>query len=162
MAGLEIIREIAPQEWEINSLITVIDSECEAFNSDGTLIIAGFKGAASVLIDSATGDIVKYFTPNEGYINSVAFSPDGRRVITGANNGTVNIFDIETGRKIIQFVSFTDGEWVAITPDGYYNASAKGEKYLSVRAGENVYGIEDYRSTYNRPDIVQARLLGGD
>jgi hypothetical protein len=53
-----------------------------------------------------------------------------------------------------------DGEWVIITPDGYYNASLNGGKYLSVRDGENVYGIENYRSKFFRPDIVQARLRG--
>ncbi|KER10623.1 MAG: hypothetical protein HY22_03805 [[Candidatus Thermochlorobacteriaceae] bacterium GBChlB] len=58
------------------------------------------------------------------------------------------------------FVCFTDGEWVILTPEGYYNASAKGDQYLNVRVRSAVYGIENYRATFMRPDLVQAALLG--
>jgi WD40 repeat protein len=93
-------------------------------------------------------------------INSVAFSPDGMQVISGSGDGTVRIWDVSTGKEIAQFISFNDGEWIVITPEGYYNSSPNGEKYLNVRVGNNFYGIDQYRDTFYKPDIVEARLAG--
>jgi hypothetical protein len=80
--------------------------------------------------------------------------------VSGADDGTTRIWDAATGREIAQFIGFTDGEWVVITPDGYYNASPNGDQYINVRVGNAVYGIDQYRQTFYKPQIVEARLSG--
>ena len=67
----------------------------------------------------------------------------------------------KTKQQLADLYAFEDGEWIIITPDGYYNASANGDKYLNVRVGPNVYGIENYRETFFRPDLVKLALAGG-
>ena len=57
-------------------------------------------------------------------------------------------------------VVFTDGEWIVITPEGYYNSSINGDKHLNVRIGNSVYGIDQYRSAFYKPRIVEAALGG--
>ncbi|MBI1811909.1 MAG: caspase family protein, partial [Nitrospirae bacterium] len=42
-----------------------------------------------------------------------------------------------------------------------YNSSANGDKHLNVRIGNNVYGIENYREAFYRPDLVKLALSGG-
>ena len=69
-------------------------------------------------------------------------------------------WDVATGMEIVQFVGFNDGEWVVITPDGYYNASSNGHKYINVRVDNNVVGMDQYRGIYFRPQIVETRLRG--
>jgi len=46
------------------------------------------------------------------------------------------------------------------TPDGYYNASPRGDRYINVRTGNTVTGIDSYRSVFYNPDVVSARLRG--
>ncbi len=70
------------------------------------------------------------------------------------------LFNKKTGKEIAQFILFTDGEWIVITPEGYYNASPNGDKYLNVRIGNNVYGIENYREAFYRPDLVKLAFAG--
>lgn len=57
---------------------------------------------------------------------------------------------------------FTDGEWIIITPEGYYNSSLNGHKHLNIRMGNNVYGIDQFYDIFYRPDIVTAKLKGDD
>ena len=45
-----------------------------------------------------------------------------------------------------------------ITPEGYYNSSANGDKLLNVRVGNNVYGMDRYRSSFYNPRIVENAL----
>lgn len=67
----------------------------------------------------------------------------------------------KTKQRLADLYAFEDGEWIIMTPDGYYNASPNGDKYLNVRVGTNVYGIENYRETFFRPDLVKLALAGG-
>ena len=43
-------------------------------------------------------------TGHSGIVNVVAFSPDGRRVVSGSNDRLVKIWDTETGAEVSSFV----------------------------------------------------------
>ncbi len=73
---------------------------------------------------------------------------------------TLRIHEKTTNKEIAQFISFTDGEWIVITPEGYFNASTNGAKHLNVRIGNNVYGIDQFYSKFYRPELVQLALAG--
>ena len=54
-----------------------------------------------------------------------------------------------------------DGSSLAITPDGYYDASSeKAEENLNVRVGTRVFAIASYRDKFYRPDVVKLSLAG--
>jgi hypothetical protein len=57
-------------------------------------------------------------------------------------------------------VSFTDGEWVIITPEGYFNASPNGAENLNVRIGNEVYSIDQFYNKFYRPKLVELALAG--
>ncbi|OAD20488.1 hypothetical protein THIOM_003806, partial [Candidatus Thiomargarita nelsonii] len=59
-------------------------------------------------------------------------------------------------------VAFDDGEWVTITPEGYYTASLNGAKYINVRIGNQVYSIDQYEALCHRPKIVELALKLGN
>jgi len=93
-------------------------------------------------------------------VNSIAFSSDGRQVLSGSNDRTIKLWDTATGQEIASFISFKDGEWIAVTPDGFYYASLKGDQHLNVRIGNKVYGMNQFAKTFYRPDVVERRLQG--
>jgi WD40 repeat protein/uncharacterized caspase-like protein len=130
------------------------------FGPDGKSILSSSGDTTIKLWDIATGREIRTFTGHLSGVKSIVFSPNGKQILSGSKDGTVRLWDVSTGKEIAQFISFTDGEWIVITPEGYYNASPNGDKYLNVRVGNNVYGIDQYRATFYKPQIVEARLQG--
>lgn len=92
-------------------------------------------------------------------ILSVSLTSDRRRAIL-KHGIAISEFDLPAGRELVQLISFTDGGWIVVTPEGYYNASSRGDRRLNVRIGDSVYGIENYRESFYRPDVVQMALAG--
>jgi hypothetical protein len=56
--------------------------------------------------------------------------------------------------------AFSNGEWIVITPEGYFNASPEGAKLLNVRIGANVYSIDNFYERFYNPTLVASVLQG--
>ena len=149
-----------------------------AFSSDGKQLIAnGLEGKIRIW-DTASGQLISEI---EG--EAEVFSPGFGQFVSDVLGG-IGIFDVSTGRELARFISFDgadtqlaaasrgltvetetaattiEGEWLSITPDGYYQASPRGDRYINVRVNNTVSGIDAYRSVFYNPDVVQARLQG--
>ena len=132
-----------------------------AFSPDGKYILSGHRGNIVKRWDIATGSVTGTFADRTGNVNSVAVSPDGRFSLSVSQDGTIRLGDISTGQEIARLIAFNDGEWIVITPDGYYNASPRGDEYLSVRIDDEVYGMDQFSEIFYQPEVVEARLQGG-
>ena len=146
--------------WRIGGFSELISSV--SFSPDGRWALSGGQDKTIRLWDVATGQEVKRFGGHSEEVQSVAFSPDGRWAMSGSSDRTLRLWDVATGREIVRMVVFDGGEWVTLTPEGYYLASQKGDTHLNVRIENRVYGIDQYRSTFYQPRVVEARLALGD
>ncbi len=136
------------------------DVNSVAFSADGNTLVSGSWDQTIKLWEVATGKVIRTLQGHRGNVYSVAFSADGKMLASGSWDGSTRLWNVQTRKEIALCVSFTDREWVVTTPEGYYDASANGDKNLNVRIGNSVYGIENYRATFKRPDLVQAALSG--
>mgnify|MGYP003796551667 CR=1 FL=1 len=93
---------------------------------------------------------------------SGGYHPNGRFVLMTMDDAAVRIYDAKTGDEVAVLVGFEDGEWLAITSEGYYNSSEKGAQYLAIKVEGNSYSVDSFYDVFYRPDIVAAKLRGED
>jgi hypothetical protein len=104
---------------------------------------------------------VRTLSGHLGWVNAVAFVPDGHWLVSGSSDGTVRVWDPGSGKQRVSLVDFKDGSSVAVTPEGFFDSSsAQAEEYLNVRVGSCVFGIASYRDKFYRPDLVKRGLAG--
>jgi WD40 repeat protein len=90
-----------------------------AFSPNGKQILTGCGwDKKAILWDVETGNGLKTFKGHTNHIKSVAFSPDGQRILTSSNEAAV-LWDAQTGKEARRFKTHIQSMWaVAFSPDG--------------------------------------------
>lgn len=57
-------------------------------------------------------------------------------------------------------ISFDDGEWIVMTPEGYFNTSPHGSKHMKVRVGGSVFAINNFFERFYNPGLIVQKLSG--
>jgi WD40 repeat protein len=130
------------------------------FSSDGSKLLSGSDDGTVKLWDIAAGKLLRAFEGHAASVRSVAFAPGEKRVISGSNDTTARIWDAATGEQLVLLLTANGDEWLAITPEGFFDASPKGAEMLTVVRGLEVYSIEQFYQTLYRPDLVREKLAG--
>ena len=111
---------------------------------------SGREGAFVNIWDAATGELLRSLGGPDGHrrpgglgIGALAFSPDGKTLISGSDDKTIKLWDLETGHVLKTFEGHTGVvRGVAFSPDGRRIASASSDrtvKLWDVESGDALF-----------------------
>ena len=115
------------------------------FSPDGKMI-AIIQGKETVGIwNTSTGEHISTLTGHEGPLNSPVFSPDGKTIVTKTfvrfgKGGTVRLWDVDIGEKIMEYENPGDYPKFVYSPDGKTlstNNSDNSVRLWDTTTGEN-------------------------
>lgn len=90
---------------------------------DRTLVLlrraeVGQKATAVQVFDLATGLQISWPLEHPRPVAGWSFSPDGKRVVMGCEDGTVQVWEADTGKKLTAVKHDDRVGWVSFSPDG--------------------------------------------
>ena len=173
-----------PFPWAANNHIRILDAmtgdvhrtltaprlpwvQSVAYSPDG-LTIASSGGREIHRWDVMTGEQKQALKGHRDSVDGLAFSPDGQTIATGSDDGTVRLWNAETGNPERKLEGQTAAavKTVAFSPDGWMLASGGGGISLwDVATGDRLRTLHGHKKWVNSiafsPD---SRMLasGGD
>lgn len=90
------------------------------------------------------------------YGTTWGFSPDSKRLYLATPEGATKVYETTTGKELAILHAYDNGEWIILTPQGYFNASPKGRELILDSSGKPIDNAT--YDTYFKPDKVKEIL----
>src|SRR4030095_620480 len=91
-------------------------------------IIGNFDGSLR-LWDVNRDGVVREFRGHTDPISDIRFISSGQKIVSSSNDG-FRVWDRTTGELLITFIMSIEEEWLAITPEGFFDSSPNASKGL--------------------------------
>ncbi len=135
-----------------------------AYDPAGKRLLAGTAAGRVSSYDAATFAEIYARDSHTGDINGAAFSRGGRWLVTASEDGSLRLWEAESGELAATLVSmFETNDWLVASPDGLFDGSPEAwDKILWRFAGRTteVRPVEIYFNEFYRPGLLADILAG--
>jgi WD40 repeat protein len=143
--------------YEHGNVFEIIGSV--AFSPDGNYIVYSHNEALK-LLETASGRLVRTFNGHDELVTSVAFSMDGKNIVSSSWDKTLKLWETESGRLVRTFEGHKDSVFsVAFSPDGKNIVSSSRDEPLKLWETESGQPIRTFEG---HKDIVDSVAFSPD
>ena len=151
--GLQEVKaaEGLPAGWGPCSRTVLLDSNIQDLSYWNNTVAIGSRYGDIIILNAITGSQTAALSGHTGGVNSLTFSLDGRSLVSGSDDTTVKLWDVQTGGIVKTFHGHTNHvHSVSISADNTIIASGSSDKTArlwDIQTGE-CHVIEQYHGVY--------------
>ena len=138
-----------------NSYVTTI-----CFSKDNKYVFSGSLKNEILLHDVLSGKLIRKFNGSNGSILDLEVSSNNKMLISVADDNALRFWDINSGNLLLTAYYDYNFNYIAFTPDGYFDKSEKFDASISWNTNGSVIKFDQLFETYYRPDIIKSILIG--
>jgi uncharacterized delta-60 repeat protein len=142
-ANIALARQLAAQAQSISTSRNSKQMTAVLLAVQSMKLLPTTEGAQILLNHNVAAPSLAQMTHDDG-VTSVAFSPDGRYVVSGSYDATARIWEVDTGKEIASMTHDDGVTSVAFSPDGKYVVSGSFDttaRVWEVTTGQEVASI---------------------
>lgn len=126
-----------------------------AFAPEGSRLAVASDGEAAIWDAEAGRKLLTFSAPGSAEVNEIAWSPDGRRLVSSADDGIVRFWNAADGRLLASlYMLDANGDWLLVAPDGRVDGSEKALAALVAwRAGDRVTSDRALTQSHRVPGL---------
>ena len=120
-----------PAEWGTCSRTVVLNSGLLSLACWKNIIAVGLRSGKIIILDGITGTQSAVLPGHPDWVRSVVFSSDGTLLVSGSDDETVKLWDVQTGGVVNTFHGHTNWIYsVSLSADCTMIASGSGDKTI--------------------------------
>ena len=131
-----------------------------AFDPSGQRLACGSADKTVKVWEAASGVLLATLKGHSGPVRTVGFSPNGKYLVAAGAAGRLQFWDVEGAETFLYLYSFSASSWLALLPDGRFDATPDALPYLAYteRGTFNSYTAEELLKEFHDPAAVESVL----
>lgn len=129
------------------------------FSPNGKHVLTASHDNAKIW-DVASGDLVWDLTTQTGKFHSAQYSSSGKYILTVFNDLKITLWNAQTGKELISWISIDATDWVVTHPSGLFDASPGAMDKLYFVQGLDIIDFNQLKERYYEPGLWKKVMAG--
>lgn len=114
--------------------------------------------------DMNSGKVIKTFIGHQSEVISLVLTTDEKMLISHSVDGVTKFWDLASGNEFFEHIHIGENDWMAKSPEGYFNATDQARRYIHFVEGMKTYSADQFFEDFYRPDLLPKifQNRGGD